>query len=162
MAHRSGSRSFADCSGSDHNSSTQGKFRRCSTRFNPGAELWKLSLRRSLDHQVDTAHAFGERWTNDPPRPRSACASSTNEICGANALGATRESAGRSLPLWPRGRCEFLHDVNGPCQQKYEILGLCNSPGDVPKLCDPNSFTTCDESLLYGSCQKNENCSIYV
>ena len=54
---------------------------------------------------------------------------------------------------------QFLHDVDGPCQQKDEILGLCNSPGDVPKLCDPNSFTTCDESLLYGSCQKNENCS---
>ena len=29
-------------------------------------------------------------------------------------------------------KVKFLFDEDGPCQQKDDMLGLCNSPGNVP------------------------------
>ncbi|KAL7440180.1 hypothetical protein ACHAXH_004154 [Discostella pseudostelligera] len=55
-------------------------------------------------------------------------------------------------------KIQFLHDVDGPCQQKDDILSLCNSPGNVPKLCDDGGATACDTSSLKGTCRNPEAC----
>jgi hypothetical protein len=53
----------------------------------------------------------------------------------------------------------FLRDSDGPCQQKDDLLGLCNSPGNVPKLCRNSSASMpCDESRLLGDCSRPETC----
>jgi len=53
----------------------------------------------------------------------------------------------------------FLSDADGPCQQKDDIRRICNSPGNVPKLCDEAGATPCDTSLLAGSCLRPESCT---
>ena len=53
---------------------------------------------------------------------------------------------------------QFLYDVDGPCQQKDDILSLCNSPGNVPKLCDSSGATPCDTTSLKGTCLKPGSC----
>lgn len=53
----------------------------------------------------------------------------------------------------------FLSDVDGPCEQKDDIVGSCNSPGNVPKLCHPDGLSICDSSALTGSCSRPELCS---
>eukprot|EP00984_Skeletonema_dohrnii_P023836 scaffold12938_cov128-Skeletonema_dohrnii-CCMP3373.AAC.1 len=50
----------------------------------------------------------------------------------------------------------FLHDVDGPCEQKDDIHSLCNSPGDVPTLC--SGSTACDTSSLLGTCLNPNTC----
>lgn len=50
----------------------------------------------------------------------------------------------------------FLHDADGPCEQKDDIHSLCNSPGDVPKLC--SGSTACDTSSLLGTCLNPNSC----
>ena len=54
---------------------------------------------------------------------------------------------------------QFLRDVDGPCQQKDDLLSLCNSPGNVAKLCDLNGQTPCDTTSLMGSCMKPGSCT---
>jgi hypothetical protein len=55
---------------------------------------------------------------------------------------------------------QFLHDADGPCQQKDSFLNLCNSPGNVPKLCrGTESKKVCEGALLLGTCNKPETCS---
>lgn len=56
-------------------------------------------------------------------------------------------------------RIQFLHDVDGPCQQKDDMTSLCNSPGNVPKLCDEEGATACDTLSLHGTCRKPESCT---
>ena len=53
----------------------------------------------------------------------------------------------------------FLHDVDGPCQQRDDFNFLCNSPGNIPKLCHQNGSTSCDVSLLLGTCDRPGLCS---
>ncbi len=53
---------------------------------------------------------------------------------------------------------QFLHDVDGPCQQKDDMTSSCNSPGNVPKLCDDGGATACDTSSLRGTCRKPDSC----
>lgn len=55
-------------------------------------------------------------------------------------------------------RIQFLHDVDGPCQQKDDVTSTCNSPGNVPKLCDDGGATVCDTSSLRGTCRKPGTC----
>ena len=50
----------------------------------------------------------------------------------------------------------FLHDVDGLCEQKDDIHSLCNSPGNVPKLC--SGSTACDTSSLLGTCLNPNMC----
>jgi len=50
----------------------------------------------------------------------------------------------------------FLHDADGPCEQKDDIHSLCNSPGNVPKLC--SGSTACDTSSLLGTCLNPNSC----
>ena len=52
---------------------------------------------------------------------------------------------------------QFLRDVDGPCQQKDDIFSLCNSPGNVAKLC--NGQTPCDTTSLMGTCLKPGTCA---
>lgn len=54
----------------------------------------------------------------------------------------------------------FLSDADGPCQQRDDIHGSCNSPGNLPKLCLNSS--ECESSALIGSCDKPLNCSKLV
>eukprot|EP00970_Alexandrium_tamarense_P009994 scaffold1976_cov187-Alexandrium_tamarense.AAC.23 len=53
---------------------------------------------------------------------------------------------------------QFEHDVDGPCEQKDDLVSLCNAPGDVPKLCDPSGSTPCDTSSLQGACLRPGLC----
>ena len=53
----------------------------------------------------------------------------------------------------------FLNDADGPCQQKDDVVGYCNAPGNVPKFCDPNGSSICDTSALLGSCSRPGNCT---
>ena len=53
----------------------------------------------------------------------------------------------------------FLHDADGPCQQRDDFNFLCNSPGNIPKLCHQNGSTSCDVSLLLGTCDRPGLCS---
>ena len=53
----------------------------------------------------------------------------------------------------------FLHDVDGPRQQRDDFNFLCNSPGNIPKLCHQNESTSCDVSLLLGTCDRPGLCS---
>ncbi|KAL7542724.1 hypothetical protein ACHAXR_012005, partial [Thalassiosira sp. AJA248-18] len=55
-------------------------------------------------------------------------------------------------------KVQFLYDVDGPCGQKDDMLSLCNSPGDVQKLCDDNGATSCDTDSLKGTCLKPGSC----
>lgn len=48
--------------------------------------------------------------------------------------------------------------MDGPCQQKDDVNELCNSPGNVPKICDTNGSTACDVSALLGSCSRPREC----
>lgn len=62
---------------------------------------------------------------------------------------------------------EYLRDADGPCQQKDDVTGLCNAPGNVPKLCSTTSGTTsadsfCDAGGLSGSCERPGKCSKLV
>ena len=50
----------------------------------------------------------------------------------------------------------FLHDADGPCEQKDDIHNMCNSPGDVPKLC--SDLSACDTSSLLGTCLSPNTC----
>jgi hypothetical protein len=51
----------------------------------------------------------------------------------------------------------FLSDADGPCQQRDDIHGSCNSPGDLPKLC--LNASECESSALLGSCNNPLFCS---
>jgi len=55
-------------------------------------------------------------------------------------------------------KVQFLYDVDGPCEQKDDVLSLCNSAGDVQKLCDNNGATPCDTSSLKGTCLRPGSC----
>jgi len=44
----------------------------------------------------------------------------------------------------------FLYDADGPCNERDAFANLCNSPGDVPKICAANSSKVCDVSSLIG------------
>lgn len=53
----------------------------------------------------------------------------------------------------------FLRDADGPCQQRDEFTGFCNSPGNVPKICqEGRGSTPCDLSQLRGSCERPGSC----
>ena len=53
----------------------------------------------------------------------------------------------------------FLHDVDGPCEQKDDLYLMCNSPGNVPKLCSNEGISVCDTSSLLGSCSRPGQCT---
>ena len=58
---------------------------------------------------------------------------------------------------------EFLRDADGPCQQKDDASGMCNSPGNVPKVCSSGGGgTPCDISVLSGGCERPGSCSKLV
>ncbi|KAL7554975.1 hypothetical protein ACHAWF_018557 [Thalassiosira exigua] len=55
-------------------------------------------------------------------------------------------------------RVQFLHDADGPCEQKDDMASFCNAPGNVPKLCDDTGATPCDTDSLSGTCLKPGSC----
>jgi len=56
-------------------------------------------------------------------------------------------------------KVQFLYDTDGPCEQKDDMVSLCNySPGNVQKLCDDSGVTPCDTNSLKGTCLKPGSC----
>ena len=53
----------------------------------------------------------------------------------------------------------FLSDVDGTCEQRDDINGFCNSPGNIPKICHSDSSLICDSSSLTGSCSQPDVCT---
>ena len=53
-------------------------------------------------------------------------------------------------------KVQFVYDADGPCEQKDDMVSLCNSPGNVQRLC--NGSSACDTDSLKGTCLKPGSC----
>jgi hypothetical protein len=114
----------------------------------------------------------------------SVDADACTEFIAHNAVGSTDESGGDGSSVEekleqlenlgdvqvtrsavnPRNggftwKIRFLTDADGPCEQKDDIRHLCNSPGNVQKLCGGSGVTPCDTASLKGTCLKPESCN---